>query len=145
MAKEKEKEVKKTKEMAEEKMKKKVKEDKNPLGAEKKKAEETKEPKDTAKEEVKEKVQDQSQARPVKLTFHSYIIMLGAIAWQFLGKIPNPQTGNIQKNLMQVKEIIDLLEILEEKTRGNLSKEEDNILKSTLSNLRLNYVEELKK
>jgi len=81
---------------------------------------------------------------PVKLTFHSYIIMLGAIAWQFLGKIPNPQTGKIQKNLMQVKEIIDLLEILEQKTRGNLSKDEENILKSTLSNLRLNYVGEMK-
>lgn len=89
--------------------------------------------------------QDEAQKPLVQLTFYSYLIMLGALGWQFLGKIPNPQTGKVEKNLMQVKEIIDLLEILEEKTKSNLSKEEDNILKSTLSNLRLNYVEEIKK
>ena len=68
--------------------------------------------------------------------------MLGSIGWQFLGKIPNPQTGQVDKNLLRVKEIIDLLEILEEKTKNNLSQEEDHVLKSTLSSLRMNYVEE---
>ena len=107
-----------------------------------------KEEKDVSADQA-EKVEDTAKPHagnpPVHLTFYSYLIMLGALGWQFLGKIPNPQTGKIDKNLIQVKEIIDLLEILEIKTTGNLSKEEDNIMKSTLSNLRLNYVEEIKK
>ena len=96
-------------------------------------------------EQVKDQSTDSSQRPPVQLNFHSYLIMLGAIGWQFLGKIPNPQTGKVVKNLMQVKEIIDLMSILEEKTKGNLTEEEDHVLKSTLSNLRLNYVNEIKK
>lgn len=108
--------------------------------SEKKKNEEKK-----VKKEKKDEIPKQDTKQPVQLTFYSYLIMLGALGWQFLGKIPNPQTGKIETNLLQVKEIIDLLEILEEKTKGNLSKEEDNIMKSTLSNLRLNYVEVNKK
>lgn len=105
---------------------------------------------DKAKEETKQETAEGSAAEipaenKIKLNFYSYLIMLGAIGWQFLGKIPNPQTGKVEKDLLQAQEIIDLLAILEEKTKGNLSKEEDNILKATLSNLRLNYVEEVKK
>lgn len=105
---------------------------------------------DKAKEETKQETAEGSAAEipaenKIKLNFYSYLIMLGAIGWQFLGKIPNPQTGKVEKDLLQAQEIIDLLAILEEKTKGNLTKEEDNILKATLSNLRLNYVEEVKK
>ena len=71
--------------------------------------------------------------------------MLGALGWQFLGKVPNPVTGKIEKDLLQVKQIIELLEILEQKTKNNLSEDEENILRSTLVNLRLNYVDEVKK
>ena len=95
--------------------------------------------------DASDKKKDFNSTQPPQLTFYSYLIMLGAMGWQFLGRIPNPQTGKVEKNLIQVKEMIDLLEILEEKTKGNLSKEEDNILKSSLTNLRLNYVEEIKK
>ncbi|MDD5067222.1 MAG: DUF1844 domain-containing protein [bacterium] len=103
-------------------------------------------PKNAASEPVStDKQFSADQEGRMKLTFYSYLIMLGAIGWQFLGKIPNPQTGKVEKDMIQVQEIIDLLAILEEKTKGNLSKEEENILKATLSNLRLNYVEEIKK
>ena len=89
---------------------------------------------------VNNEQEDDSGKEPFQVTFYSYLIMLGAIGWQSLGKMPNPQTGKIEKDLIQAKEIIDLLGLLEEKTKGNLTKEEDNILKTTLTNLRCNYV-----
>lgn len=144
MAKKKDKEIKSAMEIAEEKLKKKsVESTKDKIKEEK--TEEAKVPEETARKDTKEQAEGQTQAPPIKLTFHSYLIMLSSIGWQFLGKMPNPQTGKIEKNSMQVKEIIDLLEILEEKTRGNLTKEEEHILKSTLSSLRLNYVGEINK
>ncbi len=139
MAEKKDNEIKKAKDLVEEKLNK-----KKPAAAKKKEAKKEKAKKPKA--ESGQKAQDPpADAEAMKLTFYSYLIMLGSIGWQFLGKIPNPQTGKVEKNLMRVKEIISLMEILEEKTKGNLSDEENNILKSTLSNLRLNYVDELKK
>ncbi|GEM_PF-1791194 len=78
------------------------------------------------------------------IDFISYILMIGTVGMQQLGKITNPITGKIEKDLLQVKNTIDLLEILEEKTKGNLTEDEDKVLKSTLTNLRLNYIDETK-
>jgi len=133
------KEVKSAKELVDEKVDKIEKEN---IEAEKveKKEEEKAEKKEQNNEEAEPKAEYNFQ-----LTFATYIATLGTMGWQSLGKLPNPATGKIEINLMQTKEVIDLLEILEEKTKGNLTKDEDNILKTTLSNLRINYVEELKK
>ncbi len=100
------------------------------------------------KKEEKNEPQDQNELKSeykFQLTFATYIATLGTMGWQALGKLPNPVNGKVEVNLMQTKEVIDLLEILEDKTKGNLTPDEDSILKSTLSNLRINYVEELKK
>lgn len=99
-----------------------------------------------SEESTKTEEQKEGQQGPaLELTFSSYLIMLGALGWQFLGKVPNPATGKIEKDLLQAKQIIDLLEILEQKTKNNLTPDEENILKTTLVNLRLNYVDEVKK
>ena len=59
----------------------------------------------------------------------------------FLGQIPNPQTGKGEVNLDVAKMFIDQLAMIQEKTRGNLSNEESAVLRNTLSNLQLAYVE----
>src|SRR5258705_2228490 len=58
-----------------------------------------------------------------------------------LGKVPHPETGQILKDMEAAKLFIDQLEMLEAKTKGNLSKEEANLLKQNLMTLRLAYVE----
>ncbi|MBN1898577.1 MAG: DUF1844 domain-containing protein [Spirochaetes bacterium] len=134
MAKKKKDELKSARKIAEEKAKK----------AEQK-AKEKKPREEKVSQARSDETQKTSERSPMDLTFSSYLIMLGALGWQFLGKVPSPATGKIEKDLMQAKQIIDLLEILEEKTKNNLSQDEGNILRSTLVNLRLNYVEEAKK
>lgn len=59
-----------------------------------------------------------------------------------LGKIQNPMTGELSRDLEQARFSIDLLAMLEEKTKGNLSDREARLLAQVLTNLRLNFVEE---
>ena len=59
----------------------------------------------------------------------------------FLGKIPNPSTGKVVQNFEAARLFIDQLEMLQEKTNGNLSLEESEILKVTLSEVRFAYVQ----
>ena len=59
----------------------------------------------------------------------------------FLGQIPNPKTGEGEVNLELAKMFIDQLAMVQEKTRGNLTNEEATVLRNTLSNLQMVYVE----
>ena len=59
-----------------------------------------------------------------------------------LGLIEDPATGKKDKNLSIAKQTIDILGMLEEKTSGNLSKEEEDMLKNILYDLRILYVKE---
>ena len=59
----------------------------------------------------------------------------------FLGQIPNPQTGKGEVRLEVAKMFIDQLEMIQEKTRGNLTSEESTVLRNALANLQLAYVE----
>jgi len=76
--------------------------------------------------------------------FMQLVLGLQSSAWMLLGKVANPMTGKIEKNLDAAKATIDTLEVLKEKTKGNLSKNEEDILTQSLSQLQLNYVEEVK-
>jgi hypothetical protein len=66
-------------------------------------------------------------------------------AWSQLGKVASPHTGKIERDIEGARHIIDMLGMLEEKTRGNLAPEEETFLRDLLLQLRLNYVEEQKK
>lgn len=66
-------------------------------------------------------------------------------AMMSLGKLINPVTQKIERNLDQAKFSIDLLGMLEAKTKGNLSSDEEQLLRRVLTELRLNYVDELEK
>jgi hypothetical protein len=76
--------------------------------------------------------------------FLGLVFSLQAAAWMQLGKVMNPMTQKVQRDLPQAKETIDLLGALEEKTRGNLHSDEARVLTQILYELRMNYVEELK-
>jgi hypothetical protein len=73
--------------------------------------------------------------------FIEFIMMQAQNAALFLGQIPNPQTGKGEVNLDLAKIFIDQLAMIQEKTRGNLSNEEEQILRSTISNLQMVFVE----
>ncbi len=77
-----------------------------------------------------------------ELNFITYIFMLYQSGLIALGKLENPITGKISVELDEVTGIIELLEVLEEKTKGNLNGEESRTLLMLLSTLRMNFVEE---
>lgn len=79
------------------------------------------------------------------LHFLSLIFSLQAATLQQLGKLVNPQSGELERDLGAARQTIDLLESLAHKTRGNLSREEERALQDILTQLRLNFVDELKK
>jgi hypothetical protein len=66
-------------------------------------------------------------------------------AMQELGKIANPVSGELARDLEKAKQAIDMLEMLSQKTKGNLSEELDKTQSMMLSELRLNYVDEANK
>ena len=72
--------------------------------------------------------------------FIEFVVMHAQNAAFFLGQMPNPQTGQPEVNLDMAKLFIDQLEMIQEKTRGNLSKDEQDTLANTLTNLRMAYV-----
>lgn len=73
--------------------------------------------------------------------FIEFVMMQAQNAALFLGQIPNPQTGKGEVNLELAKMFIDQLGMIQEKTRGNLSGEETAVLRNTLSNLQMAFVE----
>ncbi len=76
--------------------------------------------------------------------FLALISGLASSAMQHMGKIVNPLTGEVETNLDASKEVIDMLRMLREKTKGNLAAREERTLNALLSNLQLNYIDEVK-
>jgi hypothetical protein len=74
-------------------------------------------------------------------SFDELIRMLAMQALTFLGEIPDPQSGQRMFAPEYARRFIDMINILEEKTKGNLSKEEDEGLKGVAADLRMAYVE----
>jgi hypothetical protein len=68
--------------------------------------------------------------------FNEFIILQAQNAGLFLGQIPNPHSGEKQINLRAAKSVIDSLEMLASKTRGNLTGSEEKLLATALDNLR---------
>jgi hypothetical protein len=78
-----------------------------------------------------------------EITFSSFIFSLSSSAFVSLGAIPDPQTGKTGKNLSLAKQTIDLLGVLRERTRNNLTAEEENLFDHLLYDLRMAYVREV--
>jgi hypothetical protein len=73
--------------------------------------------------------------------FIEFVLMQAQNAAFVLGQIPHPQTGRAEVNLDLARLLIDQLAMIQEKTKGNLNKEEAQILANTLSNLQIAFVE----
>ncbi|HUV78389.1 MAG TPA: DUF1844 domain-containing protein [Desulfobacterales bacterium] len=77
-----------------------------------------------------------------EINFPTFIFSLNSSALMHLGVIEDPGTGKTVKNLSIAKQTIDILGMLKEKTQGNLTEDEANMLKHILYDLRMIYVKE---
>ncbi len=80
-----------------------------------------------------------------QVLFFQLVLGLQSAAWMMLGKVANPMTGKVEKNLEGAKLNIDLLLMLQEKTKGNLTGDEEEFLANAIQQLQVNYVDEVKK
>ncbi len=84
---------------------------------------------------------DLSREELMSMLFAEMVVQQTNMAMIFLGKVPHPQTGKTEVNMETARLFIDQIEMLEIKTKGNLSKDEETLLKQSLSHLRLSFVE----
>jgi hypothetical protein len=77
--------------------------------------------------------------------FVQLVVTFQAAAMQQMGKLQNPITKEVERNLDQAKSSIDMLEMLQSKTKNNLTENERKFLEHALYELRMNYVDEVKK
>ena len=84
---------------------------------------------------------EMSREELLSVLFAEMVIQQSNMAMIFLGHAPNPETGKPIRDLDTARLFIDQLEMLEVKTKGNLSKEESDLLKQSLHQLRMAYVQ----
>lgn len=82
-----------------------------------------------------------AEAMPPSRSFQMLVDLLARNAALFLGGYTDPSTGRAILDLDGAREIIDMIEVLREKTRGNLAAEDDRFLVEVLSSLKLSYLE----
>ena len=80
-----------------------------------------------------------------EVSFSSFILSLSTSALVHLGEVPDPVSQKMDKHLPLAKQTIDLLGMLMEKTKGNLSTDEERMMEHLLADLRWRYVREAKK
>ena len=77
--------------------------------------------------------------------FLQLVLTFQNAAWQQLGKIKNPITDKIERDLGQARFSIDILQMLRSRTEGNLQPNEKQFLDKVISELQLNYIDEMSK
>ncbi len=83
-----------------------------------------------------------TDARPqAQVDFSTFVLSIGSSALVHLGEITHPDSEQAQENLLLARQTIDLLAMLEVKTRGNLDENEARFLRDLLADLRLKFVE----
>ena len=80
-----------------------------------------------------------------EIDFSTFVISLSTQALMHLGEIASPLSGKVETDVPVAKQMIDILGMLREKTRGNLSASEDRLMEDILFDLRMKYVEAVKK
>ena len=79
----------------------------------------------------------------ILMNFSNIILSYAVNATIHLGLSPDPATGQISIDLNRAKDLIDILDVLKDKTQGNLTKDEEKIMSETLSNLKNLYIKSL--
>ena len=80
-----------------------------------------------------------STDQPIDTRFHDFVLLQAQNAGLFLGQLPHPTTGERSVNLKAASSVLDSLEMLQLKTKGNLNAAETKILELALNNLRELY------
>ncbi len=80
-----------------------------------------------------------------EMDFSTFVFSLSTSAQVHLGEMADPATGKFEKNLPLAKQTIDILSMLQEKTKGNLTGDEEKLLDNVLYMLRMSFVEKSKK
>jgi len=88
-----------------------------------------------------EEPQSHGDLPPMEINFSTFIISLSTQALAHLGEIADPMQGRVAVDLIAAKQLIDMLGVLEVKTKGNLDEAEAALLEHCLYDLRLRYVE----
>jgi hypothetical protein len=82
-----------------------------------------------------------TETKGERIDFYTFVLSLASSAFVHLGDAPHPETGEVGKpDLPLAKGTIDILAMLEEKTKGNLTHEEEKFLENLLTDLRLRFV-----
>ncbi len=110
------------------------------------------EPSDDRTESSDEKIVDETPSETNKTTdeslpqinFSTFLMSLSTQALMHLGEIASPLSGKVEIDVPVAKQMIDIIGVLREKTRGNLDKGEDDLLEGILYDLRMKYVEAAK-
>ena len=92
----------------------------------------------------KSEVKSEEQAKPSEpissVDFSSFLVGLATQAMALMGEISHPELEGTPLNLDAARQTIDILSMLEEKTKGNLSAAEEQLISDVLSNLKMAYV-----
>lgn len=97
-----------------------------------------------SREESSEKRRAADEGLP-DISFSTFVISLSTQALMHLGEIANPISGNVERDIPVAKQMIDIIGVLREKTRGNLDPGEEQLMDNVLFDLRMRYVEAVKK
>ncbi len=88
---------------------------------------------------------DDEQLSRDEVLFLQVVSMFQVAALQQMGKIPSPLTGKTERDLEQAKISVDMLGMIEARTKGNLTEREKEFLEKVLFESRMNYLDELKR
>jgi hypothetical protein len=97
------------------------------------------------KPEIQDNIPDQEHEEYLDyppITFTNFVLSLSTSALFHFGDITDPASGKAQKNLSAAKQTIDMLDMLNEKTKGNLDEQEKNLIQGVLYELKMRYVKE---
>ena len=79
-----------------------------------------------------------------QLDFATFVLSMSSSALVHLGEVPEPESGQVMENVLAAKQTIDILCMLQSKTKGNLTDQEARLLRDMLFELRMKYVQKAK-
>lgn len=83
---------------------------------------------------------EQKSSEPLEINFSTFVLSLISSAFYYLGDIPDPATGKTQQDFPAVKQTIDILIMLKEKTQNNLNAEETKLIEQLIYELQMKYL-----
>lgn len=92
-----------------------------------------------------EELSPEEQAAAFQIDFSTFVLSLTSSAFVGLGDMADPATGKKEVNLPAVQQTIDMLVMLKEKTKGNLTEDENKLLEQLIYELQMKYVSKVKK